>query len=186
MNENHTTLTVLFADIADSTRFFRDHGPVKGRRIVLGCLDRIAGAIEAQGGTVIDRIGDELMCTLPSPSHAVRAVFGMHEAIVAEPAPSESPEHIQLRVGFEHGAVVISNAAIFGNTVHTAKRMVDLAKADQVLTTAATLTFCREETGLSARFVERTRLKGYIRVVEIYELVQDQPEVTRVSCGLDA
>jgi class 3 adenylate cyclase len=185
MNETHTILTVLFADIVDSTRFFRDYGPVKGRRVVLGCLDRIAGAIEAEGGTVMDRIGDELMCTLPDPSRAVRAVFRMQDAVIADPALGESAEHIRLRIGFEHGAVVISQAAVFGDAVHTAKRMADLAKADQALTTSDTLAVCREVTGLSARFVERTRLKGHTRALEIYELVRDRPEVTRMSRGLD-
>jgi len=183
MNENHTTLTVLFADIADSTRFFRDFGPVKGRRIVLAGLDCIAAAVETEGGTVIDRIGDELMCTLPNPSQAVRAVFRMQDAVAVGQAQRESQEEIRLRVGFEHGGVVVSQAGIFGETVHTAKRMVDLAKADQVLTTAGTLAWCREAPGLSARFVERTRLKGQTQAVEIYELVRDHADVTELSRG---
>lgn len=178
MEETRTTLTVLFADIAGSTRYFRELGPVKGRRIVLSCLDRVSAAVEDQGGLVMDRIGDELMCTLPEPTAALLAAVRSQEDVGNAVADGDLPKGMRLRVGFEHGPVIISQGAILGDTVHIAECIVDLAKADQILTSDKTLSLCHIPAGLSTRFLERAQLKGHTNPVDIFELMVDHTNIT--------
>lgn len=171
--------TVLFADISDSTRLYDALGNEGGRSALLACLDVMARAVEQGGGTVVDRIGDELMCTFPDVGSAARAAGELHRAV--ERANADWPAKLRIRVGFHHGPLVLEQGRIFGDTVHVARRIAALAKAQQTLTSRQ----CRERLPpaerITTRFVDRTHLKGMDENFEIFEVVWDVGAATVVA-----
>ncbi|HET7675252.1 MAG TPA: adenylate/guanylate cyclase domain-containing protein, partial [Gammaproteobacteria bacterium] len=56
-----TPVTVLFADIADSTNLYTVLGDLPGREIVAQALRLMEAIIEEAGGRVIKTLGDEIM-----------------------------------------------------------------------------------------------------------------------------
>jgi len=173
MGETQVERTVLFADIAGSTRMYEEVGDERGRALLMECLDGVAAVVGERGGTVIDRIGDELMCTFPDPSLAAQAALDVqranHEGQPAEP----EPRPLRLRIGFEHGPLIETEQGIFGNTVHIAARLATLAKAGQTLTTRATLDRVIPPLRMFARLFDRVVLKGLSGEQEIHELPWD-------------
>ena len=171
MEPESAARTVLFADITDSSRLYERLGDDGGRRVVLECLELMKRRVEQAGGTVVDLIGDELLCTFADPTGAARAAGGLHCAI--EAANARFPAAVSLRIGFHHGPVLRDGKRIFGDTVHIAKRVETLAKGQQTLTTGQARDLLPLDEQLLTRFVDRTPLKGKVEAVDLFEIVWD-------------
>ena len=59
-------LTILFADIAGSTRLYDTFGDAKARELISECLSHLKELTRENNGTVIKTIGDEVMSVLAS------------------------------------------------------------------------------------------------------------------------
>jgi len=179
-----TPLTVLFADISSSTRIVKQYGDSRGREIIAKVLDRVAGAVTAREGRVVDRVGDELMCALPGPQQAVPAALGILAAVSDGATAGEYPQGLRMRIGLHHGSVVQEGERIFGDTIHTAKRMVDMAKADQILTTEDTLSEVGALPGAQYRPIDELRIKGHDKPMSIQEVLPAGSSVTVLAGGV--
>lgn len=180
MTEQVETLTILFADISGSTRIIKEHGDLSARLIIERCLARVARAVTGHGGRVMGQIGDELMCAFGDVHQALAATLDIQDAVRAGGLAGEYPPAIRMHIGLHQGPVVVDRDQIFGDTIHVAKRLVDLAKADQILTTQATLDAASAIPSTQFRLVDRVRIKGYDEAVAIHELMRLDPEMTMV------
>ena len=75
------TMTILFADVADSSRLYRDLGDRRGHEVVTACIDTMSAAVIDEGGRVVDQAGDEIMCVFSSPTRAQSAAIEIHGLI---------------------------------------------------------------------------------------------------------
>src|SRR6185436_13664422 len=96
------------------------------------CLDIMREATEANKGTVIKTMGDEVMSTFPTPDDAMNAAKRMQERISTDPELGHENGHVAIRIGCHFGPVVQEQRDIFGSAVHTANRMTSQAKAKQI------------------------------------------------------
>ena len=179
MAPHSADLSVLFVDITDSTKLLRTLGDAGGREVILEALDCMAAVIEGKGGRVVDRIGDELMCTLPGAGSALEAAITLHETV--EGRTFGAGARVLVRVGFHHGPVLLDGDRIFGDTVHTARRMASAAKAAQVVTTGSTLAALGDGPPIATRIVGRLRLAGHKAPVEAHEIVWNPDASTTVA-----
>ena len=163
--------TVLFADIAGSTRIYEELGDEAGRKAVMGCLDLVARVVREHGGTVIERIGDELLSPFPAPDPAAQTAADLHTKVTFASVRGELACRMRIRVGFEHGPVVETDEGLFGNTVHAAARLAGLAKAGQTLTSKPTLERLGDDFKLQSRYYDSVVLKGRTGECEVYEMV---------------
>jgi class 3 adenylate cyclase len=175
-------LTILFADIANSTRLYESFGDFKARELVAGCLSRLKTLAADHGGVVVKTIGDEVMCTFPSPNLAAEAAMQMQEATALNPKMVRA--NIHLRIGFHHGEVIHEPADVFGDAVNVAARMVSLSKSDQIITNKETLGIMKPHLTCRARIVDRTRVRGKDDVMEIHELIWGMPEQMTMACSV--
>ncbi|MBK1719321.1 adenylate/guanylate cyclase domain-containing protein [Thiocystis violacea] len=176
--EQVETLTLLFADISGSTRIIKEHGDVAARLIIQRGLHRVAKAVTDHQGRVVSQIGDELMCTFPEARAAVLAAFDIQDEVRRGGLIGEYPPDVRLHIGLHHGPVILEEGQLFGDTIHVAKRLVDLAKADQILSTSDTLSLAGAIPGAGWRLVDRIRMKGYDHPVAIHEAVRLDPDMT--------
>ena len=179
--DTHPTsqLTILFADIAGSTRLYETFGDLKARELISGCLSLLKELAGENEGTVIKTIGDEVMCTFLTPDHAGETARQMHEEISFDPKMVQA--NIHLRIGFHHGEVICEPEDVFGDAVNVAARMVQLAKSDQIITNKETLSLMKRALKRRARIVDRTRVRGKDDIMEIHELVWGKPEQMTMS-----
>lgn len=181
MKSQNVSRSVLFADISDSTQIYENLGDERGRSLVLECVALMKQVVESNRGVVIDRIGDELLCTFDDAATAGRTSCELHRAI--EEADASAPVKLRIRIGFHHGPIVVDEDHIFGDTVHIAKRVSSLAKAQQTLTTRQAKDLIAPAEQLVMRFVDRTQLKGKVGSFELFEIVWDVTAATTKVTG---
>jgi class 3 adenylate cyclase/tetratricopeptide (TPR) repeat protein len=191
-------VTVLFADIKDSTELIRDLDPEAAQQLLDPVLRRMMDAVHRYEGTVNQVLGHGIMALFGAPlvheDHAVRACYAalsMQDAITRYAAELRRQQGLdmQIRVGLNAGEVVVRaigndlrmDYTAVGQTTHLAARMEQLARPGTTLLTADTLR-------LVEGYVEVTPLgpvpvKGLQEPVEVYELRRAGPVRTRLQAA---
>jgi class 3 adenylate cyclase len=117
-------VTVLFADIKDSTELIRDLDPEEAQRLLDPAIHLMMEAVHRFEGTVNQVLGDGVMSIFGAPiaheDHALRACYAalaMQMAIrpYANQVRSAQGIEMQIRVGLNSGEVVVRT---IGNDLH--------------------------------------------------------------------
>ena len=176
--EAQQQLTILFADVADSSKLYATYGDAEARRMVGSCLDKMSAIVGEHHGTVIKTIGDEIMCTFPSSSNAVTAAVAMQNCVQQKTQSGEMHASMKVRIGFHEGGVVRENGDVFGDAVNLAARMATFSKAHQIMTTRQTVDSLEGSLRPLARFVDQSTIKGQSGTFDLYEIVWSTAEAT--------
>jgi class 3 adenylate cyclase len=171
-------VAILFADVVGSTQLYEQLGDVKAREMVARCLDIMRDATEANRGTVIKTMGDEVMSTFPAADDAMNAARRMQERISSEPALQHDNGHVSIRIGCHFGPVVQEQRDIFGSAVHIANRMTSQAKAKQIITTLSTVERLSPEWQSMARQIDIATVRGKADEVVLFEVLWQPEEAT--------
>jgi adenylate cyclase len=137
MSTEPRSISVLVADICGSSRLNEKLGEAEAQRAVERCLHRMERAAEAAKGRVIKTSGNELLAVFDSAEAATHASAEIQQRVDA--LPPVSGISLTIRIGFQYGEVSEEGDSISGDTVNVASQLAELAKAGQVLTTAATV-----------------------------------------------
>jgi class 3 adenylate cyclase len=143
-------VTVLFADIKDSTELIKDLDPEAAQQLLDPAIHIMMDAVHRFEGTVNQVLGDGIMAIFGAPisheDHAARACYAalaMQTAMQPYTADEVRRQHgieMQIRVGLNSGEVVvraISNDlhmdySAVGQTTHLAARMEQLARPGSI------------------------------------------------------
>lgn len=174
MSNPSRNLCVLFADISGSSRLYEKLGDTEALRAVERCLNRIERTTVAHKGRVIKTLGDELMAVFDSAEAAVLAAGDMHQRIDA--LPPVSGVSLAIRVGLHWGPALEENGDVFGDTVNVAARMVALAKAGQILTTAEAAAALSPQFQGQLREIDGLTVKGRDDIVRVFEALWERGE----------
>ena len=150
--EARKTVTVVFSDVAESTRLGAELDPEAVRRVMSRYFETASRALERHGGTVEKFIGDAVMAVFGIPSvheddalRAVRAVVELRDAVEVLNRELEQERGVQLRLrmGVNTGEVVAGNPAdghtlVTGDTVNVAARLEQAAAPGEILIGEAT------------------------------------------------
>ncbi len=180
MDQEEILSGVMFADVCDSTGLFRSYTTATARRIILQALDLCGRAVQAYGGEVIDRIGDEIMCRFDTVEEMVQSAICLQSEVDEAGRDQRLPCQVMMRVGFHFGPILHEDNSIFGDTVHMARRLASHAKAQQILTTKAVLDRCSDSHHVTSRFVDRIQIKGKAGQYEIHEILWSAESATLV------
>src|SRR5262245_59721476 len=144
------SVTVLFADVADSSALAQRIDPERFHQLMGEVLQLAAETVHRYEGTVNQYLGDGLMALFGAPLaledhplRAVQAALAMQETIRGYTAQFErehGPE-VRLRIGINTGPVVVGRIGddlrmdytAVGNTTHVAARMQALAEPGAIL-----------------------------------------------------
>lgn len=128
------SVAVLFTDVRESTRLYRDIGDAVAFARIREHFDLLRNAIILENGVVVKTIGDAVMAVFETPTAGVRAVLRAAELLGAEPA---GVQPVQLKAGLHYGpclAVTLNNALdYFGSTVNIAARLGGLAHGGDIV-----------------------------------------------------
>lgn len=181
-----TNLAILFADISGSTRLYEILGDVAARTKVADCLEMLTTVINQHSGTVIKTIGDEIMCTFPTAEEAATAACEMHEMLEDDitEQTAAGPISLSIRVGMHYGPAILEAGDVFGDAVNVAARMASMAKGNQIITTQNAVDEMSPIMRASTRFIDRAPVKGKKETMDIFEVLWQQEDVTRMSTGV--
>jgi class 3 adenylate cyclase/tetratricopeptide (TPR) repeat protein len=146
MAVSRRTVTVLFADVADSTPLAERLDPESLRQVMSRWFERMAEVLVRHGGTVEKFIGDAVMAVFGIPElheddalRAVRAATELRGALTKlNDELEEVGVHIGIRVGLNTGEVVAGDGTggqmlVTGDPVNVAKRLEEAARTGEIL-----------------------------------------------------
>ena len=117
------TLTVMFADVAGSTKLYEQLGDVIANSIISEVIQLMQNATKLHNGIVVKTIGDEVMCRFSSANDCANAAVLIQEKLQLGMVQGQ---FVAVRIGFHSGpAIIQDDGDIFGDTVNTAARMAD-------------------------------------------------------------
>ena len=176
-------VTVVFADVVESTALVERLEPETARRVFDRYFDRMHEVLERHGGRVEKFIGDAVMAVFGVPvlheddaHRAVRAAVGMREAL--EDLNGELEERlgvpIEMRIGVATGEVVTGDASsgkafVTGDAVNVAARLQAAGMPGDVLMGESTYRLVRN--GVSAEPLGPMQLKGKTEAVDVHRLL---------------
>ena len=184
MSPKTTNLAIMFADISGSTRLFEILGDATARVTVSNTLELLTKVIHVHNGTVIKTIGDEVMCTFPTADDSANAATEMQETLEDANEMSQEGPEIKIRVGMHFGPALLEGGDVFGDAVNVAARMAAQAKGGQIITTKTTVDLLAPVMRASTRFVDRAPIKGKKEDIEIFEIIWQEEDVTRMATGM--
>jgi class 3 adenylate cyclase len=197
-------VSVLFADLVDSTSLAERMDPEDWSGAIRRVLDLVSTPVERYGGTVAQRLGDGLLAVFGAPvaheDDAVRAVQAGLEMIdaVASAGPdlrrefgNELGDGLAIRVGINSGLAIVEGMGddagdvdALGDTVNVAARMQAAARPGMVLVTGET--WRHVGPTFRATSLGGVQVKGKVEPVDAWEVLgrRDQPGSGRGIAGL--
>lgn len=164
--------TIMFGDVCGSTKLFETLGDVKAREIVSATIDLMMQAVGKYQGVMIKTIGDEIMCTFDNPVSATLAASEMHKSILND--SNLSYFNIKVKIGLQHGEVLLEDGDVYGDAVNVAARMVSLSKADQIITTRQVRDELPGELRAKTRSYGKLNVKGKQEQMEVIEIIWEE------------
>jgi adenylate cyclase len=141
-------VSTVFADIRGYTSLALRHTPEQALDLLNHYLSVVSDAVEAQGGTVADLLGDGIFAFFGAPighvddaERAVRAALEMQSAVSRVDIPSMPGVRLQTGIGITTGEVIAGNVgserrmhyAVVGEPVNVAARLEAAAGPGQIL-----------------------------------------------------
>jgi adenylate cyclase len=168
---------VLFGDVSGSTALYQAVGNERAQQLIEKTLNVLREATARENGRVVKTIGDEVMCRFASASEAARAAMDMQRQLRAAPADAGTSS-LRVRIGFAYGTTVERDNDVFGDVVNVAARLAAMAKADQILTTEATMAQLDRDLRTCSRLFDKTHVKGIKEEVSVVQVLWDQRNQT--------
>lgn len=171
---------IAFADLAESSRMFRELGDAAARDLTQGFYARVAAALPRHGGRLVKTLGDGVMCAFPDADKAVMAMSDLHGQIAAIRAP-EQP--LRVHSGISFGSVIVEGADMFGTIVNVAAYLAAIARVNQILATQTAVDRLSPPIRACARAAYSARLKGDDRESRVHEILwqTDRSGITNVN-----
>jgi len=171
---------IAFADLAESTRLFRELGDAAARDLTEVFYGRVADALPAHGGRLVKTLGDGVMCAFPDADRAALAMSALHAQFAAVRA-LEQP--LRIHSGISFGSVIVEGADMFGTIVNVAAYLAAIARTNQILATQAVADRLTAPVRANARAAYAARLKGDDRESVVHEILWqiDRAEITNLN-----
>ncbi len=194
-------LTVLFADIRDSTALAQRLPPERFAALLNDTLGAMTGVLLARGGMLDKFTGDGFLAIfgapLPQEDHALRAccaALDMQEALEAVRARwAGEVAPIEVGIGINSGPMLIGNMGspqrltytVIGDEAHLGARL-EVANKDfrtRILISGAT--FAQVQGKIAARELDLVQFRGLEQPVRVFELLGEQPLASGPAARLE-
>jgi len=155
-------LTILFADLANSTKLYQTEGDVRAHELIADSLLLMKEAIELHDGALLRTVGDASLASFDTVSDACSAaceIQRMHES---------TP--LSLRVGFHVGDVIPDSGDIYGNAVNLAARVASFANAGEIYTTHDSVGQLPVPLRSDIDYLDKVVFKGISEPMQIYRV----------------
>lgn len=191
-------VSVMFVDVANSTRLFEKLDPEEVHWIMDRCFKLLIDEVHRYEGTINQFMGDGIMALFGAPiaheDHALRAcraALAIQKAMVAfgDKILGDYGVVFQVRIGLNSGPVVVGaigdnlrmDFTAVSNTVHLACRFESLAKPGTIVLSRATHRLVQNYFNL--RYLGRAEVKGVNEPQEVFELVNTGEASTRLEAS---
>jgi class 3 adenylate cyclase len=195
----HKLVTILFADVANSTAMFENLDPEAVHEIMDGCFRILMDEIHRYEGSINQFRGDGVMALFGAPigheDHAQRACYAslaIQESLCpyAERLKREHDVDFTMRIGLNSGPVVVGaigddlrmDYTAQGDTANLAARMESSSEPGGVLVSEHTYTLARGYFDFDS--LGGIQVKGKAEPVEAFRLIKPSEAETRIEASM--
>ncbi len=176
-----TLSTILFADICASTSLYEQIGDTQAESVISSCLGALSQQVIDHNGTVLDTIGDEIMCRFDAVDDAIIAAGDMQQCTRSNRFGNDQ-RSVAIRIGAHTGSVIQVASGIQGDTVNVSARITALARAGKIMISEPCYQALPSTLKTSCRHMLETQLKGKQQLMNVYEFVwESNDQLTRVA-----
>ena len=169
------SLAVVFTDLRDSTRLYRQIGDAPAFGRVMEHFDLLKQAVAEQNGSIVKTIGDAIMAVFRTPTEAMRAMISAQIAL-----DNTFKGLLSLKTGIHYGpaiAVTLNERLdYFGTTVNFASRLEkysegkDIILSEQVYTDPEIQEFLKANGDLYMSEPVAAQLKGFDEEIQLWRV----------------
>lgn len=156
------TLTILFADIGESTALYEEFGDLEAHRQVAQSLAFMKSAVKDHGGTLLRTVGDSSLASFHSCDDAYLAAREIQHSHVSLP--------LSVRVGFHRGPVIPDGGDVYGNAVNLAARVASFARPEEITATSDCVELLSLANRSLATWIDDVTMKGVSEPVGVYRM----------------
>lgn len=179
MTQETIKTTILFADVAGSTRLYDAVGDEKAQKAISLRLAKLTEITESNNGVVVKTIGDEVMARFESADAAMQAASFMQQCISTEKYDEYA---LHVHIGFHYGEAILEEGDVFGDAVNVAAAITSIAKSKQVMTTEDTVNHMSDANKSHVRKFDHVSFKGKKDETIIFEVIWgDDEEITGMA-----
>ena len=157
--------TLFIADLSGYTALTETHGAMHASEIVLR-FGQLADASLEPGVTIVDRVGDQVLCVGADTDAVLRCALRLCSAIERE------PDFLGVQAAIHLGPVVERAGRLFGMPLNVTARLASHALAGQILCTERVAAVARRHPGITAYLAGEKRFKNVSLPVVVYELTR--------------
>nr|WP_280113296.1 adenylate/guanylate cyclase domain-containing protein [Salinispira pacifica] len=181
-------VTVLFADLENSTELTRDMDPEEADELLSAVFGRFEDIVRAHEGSVEKYIGDAMVAVFGVPTihedDAERAVYCGIELLRELPSisgPSGEDLGLKMRIGVHSGLITTGTRGEFdvvtGSTMNVASRIQEAAASGELLISEDSAQLCSRDMELGP--ARRVRVKGVKEPLTLYPVSHGKQAIVR-------
>ncbi|WP_049630860.1 adenylate/guanylate cyclase domain-containing protein [Cellvibrio sp. pealriver] len=164
----HSEQTLMFTDIVGYSRLMGRNELLAVE--MLGDYRRILlSHIEAQGGQLVEFVGDAIFARFNTATAAVAAAIAIQQHLLAfNEARDKKLPRLQTRIGLHKGEVMLRDGAVYGDSVNIAARLEPLAVADGICISQSVYDEIRFSLSSPAKRLGLQTLKNIQQKIRVY------------------
>ena len=183
-------MTVLFSDIRSFTELSEKMSPDDNFKFINSYLKRIGPLVRNNNGFIDKYIGDAVMALFPDkPGDAILAAVAMQQEVrlLNESRENKGFEPIRIGIGIHFGNLMLGtigeeermDSTVISDAVNQASRMEGLTKLFKSLIIVTKDVLEKTDEKTQYRNLGRVQVKGKKEAVEIFEILNADPEGER-------
>ncbi|RYF33877.1 MAG: adenylate/guanylate cyclase domain-containing protein [Comamonadaceae bacterium] len=173
-------VTVLLADLCDSTTRVVQTGAEAGQAYLDTAYRLMSEAVEAYGGTRMQWRGDELLALFGAPlaqeDHALRACLAASAMLESMQAHTTAQAPMRVRIGIDSGEVIAGPGGtdlstpyrVDGPPIHLASRLEQLAPPGTAHVSGNTMQLVGDQ--IETRLLGKRDIRGFNAPVDVHEI----------------
>lgn len=183
MDKSLSELAVLYADVSGSTRLYEQYGDTIARADMAACIKLLDAAGRGLSGETLKTIGDEIMVAFAEPVKAALAATEMQASLRRAGEDKEFQMGVlHIKVGWHFGKVAWRGDELVGEAPVTAQQIINLAKADEILTSRQSVDAIPQPLFPDIHPIERVPAEAWDGELEIYKMPWEQTgDETQIS-----
>jgi len=175
-NTENKAFCMCFVDIVGSGTLFSNADEQNASDCINSLKKALREIIEKFYGDIRDEVGEEFMCIFPSPQNALDAAHEIQQIARERTSSNSGNQHLGVRIGLHHGPVDLEAPS---DTLFVAKRMVNHANLNQVLTTRSTRDLVMSDNRYKFKIHDAHLAEEHFTMQELLweEIGKNQPHV---------
>src|SRR5882757_1860050 len=133
LQKHKSPITVMFTDLAGSTKFFEHFGDTIGVAWLEEHNEIVIPKVKEHQGVLVKTIGDSVMAYFTDSKQATLAAAAIQRGLFEANTKRDEKERMHVRVALHHGLGYLRGGDIFGDVVNVAARIAKSCLPAQIL-----------------------------------------------------